>query len=586
MARLSDFKDLRFKKLLTPEEHPVYAYNGFNPSTTVLPKGHTKEPGRRPLPVDLIYERDSAVPLRDGLKLYTDVFRLTTEGLKVPAIIGWSPYGKTGTGPQNYDRMAPFRAGIAKEATTGYEKFEACDPAEWCPRGYAIINPDARGAGKSEGNIVAWGIEEAEDIYDLIEWIIKQPWSDGTVTMAGNSWLAICQVNHASRCPHPALKCIAPWEAFTNVYEHNVCRGGVPFLKGFGKMISGGFAGHGSAEDMFSMVEARPLFDEYWEAKQVPVENITLPIYGLASYSTIIHTKGSFQTFRTARSTQKWLRVHPYQEWYDLYLPHVIDDLQKYFDYYVKGIKNDWPSTPPVRLSLLGFGTVPDIVERPEKEYPLARQKSVKYYLDAQTGKGSLEEAKKEGEVSYEAHHLTDCVDFVVKFDKYTELAGYPKLKLWASCNESETIDVVVQLRKVDKDGKPLVHLNYPVPVPEQDVPNLNTAKCLGPQGVHRFAHNCTYDASRSTEHEPFYTHRESTPIPAGTIASAEIGIWPIGMVFGPGEGLLIRISGHDMAFPEVQIAALKEPEDDNEGRHVVHTGGKYDTHILLPVIS
>jgi uncharacterized protein len=131
--------------------------------------------------------------------------------------------------------MAPFRAGIAKERTSGYEKFEAPDPAEWCKRGYAVINIDARGAGHSEGKIAHWGVQEAEDIYDVINWLSKQPWCNGSVTMAGNSWLAISQINFASRLKHPALKALAPWESFTDVYRHLVARGDRPHIPSFQK---------------------------------------------------------------------------------------------------------------------------------------------------------------------------------------------------------------------------------------------------------------------------------------------------------------------------------------------------------------
>lgn len=57
----------------------------------------------------------------------------------------------------NYDRMGPFRCGIPLEATSGYEKFEAPDPADWVARGYAILNVDTRGAGDSDGDILMWG---------------------------------------------------------------------------------------------------------------------------------------------------------------------------------------------------------------------------------------------------------------------------------------------------------------------------------------------------------------------------------------------------------------------------------------------
>ena len=49
--------------------------------------------------------------------------------------------------------MIPHRAGVAKSTLSGYEKWEAPDPAEWCARGYAVVNADARGVFDSEGHI-------------------------------------------------------------------------------------------------------------------------------------------------------------------------------------------------------------------------------------------------------------------------------------------------------------------------------------------------------------------------------------------------------------------------------------------------
>jgi predicted acyl esterase len=47
--------------------------------------------------------------------------------------------------------MGPFNCGIDPASLSGWEKFEGPDPAEWVPRGYAIINIDARGSFDSEG---------------------------------------------------------------------------------------------------------------------------------------------------------------------------------------------------------------------------------------------------------------------------------------------------------------------------------------------------------------------------------------------------------------------------------------------------
>lgn len=55
--------------------------------------------------------------------------------------------------------------------------------------------------------------------------------------------LAMAQINFASRFKHPALKCIAPWEAVTDVYKHVCTRGGMPHIPSFMQLIDRGFAG-------------------------------------------------------------------------------------------------------------------------------------------------------------------------------------------------------------------------------------------------------------------------------------------------------------------------------------------------------
>lgn len=157
---MTQFPDLPYKPLTHPFTHFIFKYNGFHPNKTyLLPKGHVRESGYQASPVDAIWEQDTAIEMRDGIKLYGDVFRpATTSGTeKVPAIIPWSPYGKVGTGSQTYDNMGPWRMGIPFQALSGYETFEGPNPLEWCGRGYAVVDVDARGAGNSEGDIAFWG---------------------------------------------------------------------------------------------------------------------------------------------------------------------------------------------------------------------------------------------------------------------------------------------------------------------------------------------------------------------------------------------------------------------------------------------
>lgn len=49
--------------------------------------------------------------------------------------------------------LIPGRVGVPQHRLSGFEKFEAPDPAEWTAKGYAIVNPDPRGTYDSQGNI-------------------------------------------------------------------------------------------------------------------------------------------------------------------------------------------------------------------------------------------------------------------------------------------------------------------------------------------------------------------------------------------------------------------------------------------------
>ena len=65
----------------------------FAPGTRTLEAGYRAAPPFQPLLVDVVFDKDVAVRLRDGVTIYVDVFRpVGTE--PVPVIVAWSPYGK------------------------------------------------------------------------------------------------------------------------------------------------------------------------------------------------------------------------------------------------------------------------------------------------------------------------------------------------------------------------------------------------------------------------------------------------------------------------------------------------------------
>ena len=110
--------------------------------------------------------RDVKVPLRDGVRLSTDIYLPTSEG-PFPTLLMRTIYDKT------IDRNVDWA-----------HRFVA--------RGYAVVIQDCRGKYASEGEWEAY-VNEADDGYDCQEWIGAQPWCDGGIGMFGASYVGFTQ---------------------------------------------------------------------------------------------------------------------------------------------------------------------------------------------------------------------------------------------------------------------------------------------------------------------------------------------------------------------------------------------------------
>ena len=129
--------------------------------------------------------------MRDGVHLATDVYLPGGPG-PFPAVLVRLPYDKNG----RYCWI-PFLA------------------THFVARGYAFVPQDVRGRFRSEGEPVAF-VNEVPDGYDTIDWIARQPWSNGDVGMWGDSYYGFTQWA-AVASGHPALKAIVPRVTFADL---------------------------------------------------------------------------------------------------------------------------------------------------------------------------------------------------------------------------------------------------------------------------------------------------------------------------------------------------------------------------------
>ena len=400
---------------------------GFDPGTRTLEAGFQIAPQFRSIPVDIVFEKDIAVQLRDGVTIHVDVFR-PAGAQQVPVIVAWSPYGK-GQGTSASVMGVFGMVGLDNGVVSGLEKFEGPDPAYWCAHGYAVCNPDIRGVVDSDGDSVLWDRQEGRDCHDLIEWLAEQPWCTGKVGMSGTSYLAVSQWFTAAEQP-PHLAAINPWEGVSDVYRDLVMRGGMPDL-GFARQLQeGSFFGKNRKEDILAEAERYPLMNELWENKIPDFQKITVSAYVVASYSNTLHTAGTFRAWRRIASQDKWLRVHNSQEWPDYYDEANVADLHRFFDRFLKGEDNGWEQTPRVRYSILDFEGG-DLTNVAGDEFPPEQVASTKYYLDGPS-RALITEPPSEGvAVDYDVDSIPNAVSFIVTFDQETVMVGYPKAHLW-----------------------------------------------------------------------------------------------------------------------------------------------------------
>lgn len=109
------------------EQHPPAAE--LNTHTKLLAKGSVHGRGAFPLPCDIIADYDQPLVMRDGVKLYADVYRPISKK-KVPAILVYTPYCKRG-GWWNAN-FSPVLFGADPTALSGLKAFESPDPGWWC----------------------------------------------------------------------------------------------------------------------------------------------------------------------------------------------------------------------------------------------------------------------------------------------------------------------------------------------------------------------------------------------------------------------------------------------------------------------
>jgi putative CocE/NonD family hydrolase len=146
--------------------------------------------------LELFEKREVLIPMRDGVKLHTEIYSPKDAAEPLPILMNRTPYGI---------------ANPSKGVSNMIYRY-----ADMIPDGYIFVFQDIRGRYGSEGKFVmlrpihdatdAKGTDESTDTYDTIDWLIKNvPRNNGRVGLDGISYDGFL-VTMGMIKPHPALK--------------------------------------------------------------------------------------------------------------------------------------------------------------------------------------------------------------------------------------------------------------------------------------------------------------------------------------------------------------------------------------------
>ncbi|WP_417735752.1 CocE/NonD family hydrolase [Rosistilla oblonga] len=438
---------------------------------------------------DYHVEKNVMVPMRDGVRLATDIYRPMVDGKpseeRLPVILSRLPYNKNG----------------AKSRGAYYAK-----------HGYVYVAQDTRGRYASEG---VWHMltDDGPDGVDCAAWIGKQPWSDGQIGMIGTSYFGGTQ--HAmAMAGAPELKTVIPVDAMANMGRQSIRNAGAFELRFWNWIFlnasNGSRAGQdpGTKEVLKEMADQRHTYlqnlptrrgmtplrlapeyedwlisamengpnDEFWEQNNIvdaPHKYKDIPVYLVSGWydSWGGNNTATFMALRPQIKGPVYMIMGPWIHGQQAGYAHgqvsfgkqaaIADQWawrREWYDHWLKGIDNSVgkadPFKTPVRIFVMGTGDGGKDEKgrlqhggywRSELDWPLERTQYTDFYLQPDGGLATEKPAVEEAVTQY---------DFDPK-DPVPNIGG----------NISSANDIMLQGAFDQKGGSHIWNFKNPIPL-------------------------------------------------------------------------------------------------------------------------
>lgn len=606
------------------------------PLVTTLAKG--------PVPSTAAVQTNVMVPMRDGVKLATDIYLPAKDGQplegRFPVILTRLPYNKDGSAKQG----------------------------EYFARnGYVFIAQDTRGRFGSEG-VWHWLTDDGVDGVDCAAWIGKQPWSNGKIGMMGTSYVGGTQ--HAMALEGtPELATVIPVDAASNCGVQSMRNAGAFEMRFWNWIMLNAGKGSRASHDpataalLKEMADNRVAYlpnlplrrgttplrfapeyeewlveamshgadDAFWKQNNIlghPERYKDIPVYLVGGWydSWAGNTTANFQALSRTLKSDVYLIMGPWIHGQQVKSTHgqvdfgpdaaIPDELAwrlEWYDRWLKGTDNSVGKAAPfatkVRIFVMGTGdghkTDKGLLYhggswRDEKEWPLTRTKPTAYYL----GKGgTLSVAKPSAK------------------GRHTRFTFDPKQPVPTIGGNISSADGIMLQGAWDQRGGPHVW-NWPQPIPlsaRNDVvvfqtePLAEDTEITGELSVKLWISSTAVDTDFTAKLVDVYPSSPAWPggfdlniadgilrarfrdslkeeklMEPGTVYPITIRLYPTGNVFKKGHHIRVDISSSN--YPRFDVNPnTGEPLNDHRrvqtAVNTIHHDAEHPSHIVLPVV-
>jgi predicted acyl esterase len=436
---------------------------------------------------------------------------------------------------------------------------------------------------------------EIQDTYELIEWAAKQPWCNGNVGMAGLGYYSAHQPLVAQLQP-PHLKAIAAIGTFWDNYRHFWWPGGVlqkGFLRWLVSLVNFDIHTEKSVlEEQLGEAKYRDLIDQALNDKDMSsspeiVEALKNPHQvGNANYLDLLLQPCINEYWRQRGSDIDFskLKVPAYlgsaghrpsvmYYWPDFKMPKKLTffppsytdrpfyqlswELLRWFDYWLKNIKNGVMDEPPIKIFIRGTGEwlIAD-------DFPVPGTRWIPFNLQENMSLCEIEPWPAADSASYDDNPANrgSLKYYSAPMVENMEVVGPVIVNLYASCRGIDTV-FRASIWDVNPEGQETLLSN----------------------GWLRASHR-ELDKKKSREWLPVCSHVKPQPVVPGQVYLFKFDIWPIANLFKAGHRMMLKISGADDPPETLYEVGHEHLVSQTPNTITVYHSAEHPSHILLPI--